>query len=161
MCLGVVGKSGDRLILHVGAGTPHQSVPDAAGAGQSERQAPPPDLWLVDRVSEFGPARMSELATWQSVDRSTMTAQVGKLEKLGLVQRAPDPQDRRAIVVSVTDAGRRLHEESRAAACAAFDTMLGDWTDQQRQQLSESLAHLVESLEKHLSARPQDHSTER
>ena len=129
--------------------------------GSRNAKLSPSDLWLVDRVSEFGPARMSELATWQSVDRSTMTAQVGKLEKLGLVQRAPDTQDRRAIVVSVTDAGRRLHEESRAAACAAFDTMLGDWTDQQRQQLSESLAHLVESLEKHLSARPQDHSTER
>ena len=129
--------------------------------GSQNAKLSPTDLWLVDRVSEFGPARMSELATWQSVDRSTMTAQVGKLEKLGLVQRAPDPQDRRAIVVSVTASGHRLHEESRAAACAAFDSMLGDWTDRQRRQLSESLTHLVDSLEKHLSAGPEDHSTER
>lgn len=129
--------------------------------GSRNAKLSPTDLWLVDRVSEFGPARMSELATWQSVDRSTMTAQVGKLEKLGLVQRAPDPQDRRAIVVSVTASGQRLREESRAAACAAFDSMLGDWTERERRQLSESLAHLVDSLEKHLSARPEDHSTER
>lgn len=129
--------------------------------GSQNAKLSPTDLWLVDRVSEFGPARMSELATWQSVDRSTMTAQVGKLEKLGLVQRTPDPQDRRAIVVSVTASGQRLHEESRAAACTAFDSLLGDWTDQQRQQLSESLAHLVDSLERHLSAGPEGHSTER
>ena len=129
--------------------------------GSQNAKLSPTDLWLVDRVSEFGPARMSELATWQSVDRSTMTAQVGKLEKLGLVQRAPDPQDRRAIMVSVTTSGQRLHEESRAAACAAFDVIVGDWTDRQRRQLSESLAHLVDSLEKHLSAGPEDHSTER
>lgn len=129
--------------------------------GSQNAKLSPTDLWLVDRVSEFGPARMSELATWQSVDRSTMTAQVGKLEKLGLVQRAPDPQDRRAIMVSVTTSGQRLHEESRTAACAAFDVIVGDWTDRQRRQLSESLAHLVDSLEKHLSAGPEDHSTER
>lgn len=121
----------------------------------------PTDTWLIDRLSESGPARMSELATWQSVDRSTMTTQVGKLEKLGLVQRAPAPHDRRAIVVSVTDAGRQLHNESRAAARAAFDSMLTDWTDQERQQLTESLAHLVNSLEKHLSSEPQNQSTER
>lgn len=129
-------------------------------AGQNVKLSPT-DMWLVDRVSEFGPARMSELATWQSVDRSTMTTQVGRLEKLGLVQRAPAPEDRRAIVVSVTEAGRTLHEESRAAACAAFDSMLADWTDQERQQLTESLSRLVDSLEKHLSTKSEDHSTER
>ncbi|WP_315276792.1 MarR family transcriptional regulator [Kocuria carniphila] len=128
--------------------------------GQSAKLSPT-DMWLVDRVSEFGPARMSELATWQSVDRSTMTTQVGKLEKLGLVQRAPDPQDRRAIVVSVTEAGRQLHKESRAAACAAFDSMLADWSDAERSRLTESLTHLVDSLEKHLSTKSEDHSTER
>ena len=48
-------------------------------AGQNVKLSPT-DMWLVDRVSEFGPARMSELATWQSVDRSTMTTQVGRLE---------------------------------------------------------------------------------
>ena len=129
-------------------------------AGQNVKLSPT-DMWLVDRVSEFGPARMSELATWQSVDRSTMTTQVGRLEKLGLVQRAPAPDDRRAIVVSVTEAGRTLHEESRAAACAAFDSMLADWTDKERQQLTESLSHLVDSLEKHLSTKSEGHSTER
>lgn len=129
-------------------------------AGQNVKLSPT-DMWLVDRVSEFGPARMSGLATWQSVDRSTMTTQVGRLEKLGLVQRAPAPDDRRAIVVSVTEAGRTLHEESRAAACAAFDSMLADWTDKERQQLTESLSHLVDSLEKHLSTKSEDHSTER
>ena len=129
-------------------------------AGQNVKLSPT-DMWLVDRVSEFGPARMSELATWQSVDRSTMTTQVGRLEKLGLVQRAPAPDDRRAIVVSVTEAGRTLHEESRAAACAAFDSMLADWTDKERQQLTESLSHLVDSLEKHLSTKSEDHSSER
>lgn len=129
-------------------------------AGQGVKLSPT-DMWLVDRLSEFGPARMSELATWQSVDRSTMTTQVGKLEKLGLVQRAPAPDDRRAIVVSVTEAGRQLHEESRAAACAAFDSMLADWSDAERRQLTESLTHLVDSLVKHLSTKSEDHSTER
>lgn len=121
----------------------------------------PTDLWLVDRLSEAGPARMSELATWQAVDRSTMTTQINRLLKAGLVHRTPHPEDRRSVVVSLTDAGRELQEESRAVARATFDSMLADWTPSEREQLTESLTHLVASMERHLTAAPEGHSTER
>ena len=46
------------------------------------------DAWLLSHLAATGPARMSALAEWQAVDRSTMTAQVKRLERAGL---APSP----------------------------------------------------------------------
>ena len=48
------------------------------------------DAWLLGRIADTGPVRLSELADWQEVDRSTMTTQVRRLELLGLVGRATD-----------------------------------------------------------------------
>ena len=43
------------------------------------------DAWLLGRITDTGPVRLSALADWQEVDRSTMTTQVRRLERLGLV----------------------------------------------------------------------------
>src|SRR3954465_9317976 len=40
------------------------------------------DAWLLGRIADTGPVRLSELARWQEVDRSTMTTQVRRLEAL-------------------------------------------------------------------------------
>ena len=46
------------------------------------------DAWLLGRITDTGPVRLSGSADWQEVDRSTMTTQVRRLESLGLVSRA-------------------------------------------------------------------------
>lgn len=119
-------------------------------SGEGPRLSPT-DTWLLDRLCDRGPARMSELAAWQSVDRSTMTVQVGKLENLGLVTRSPDPDDRRVIVVSVSETGREFIQEHRTVAGTVYRAVVADWTEQERQQLTESLTRLVESLERYMA----------
>ncbi len=42
------------------------------------------DAWLLGRITDTGPVRLSDLADWQEVDRSTMTTQVRRLEDLDL-----------------------------------------------------------------------------
>src|SRR6186997_2792029 len=56
------------------------------------------DAWLLGRITDTGPVRLSQLADWQEVDRSTMTTQVRRLEDLGLVGCATDPRDGRAVL---------------------------------------------------------------
>lgn len=110
----------------------------------------PTDSWLLRRLAEEGPARMSELAAWQSVDRSTMTVQVRRLAAAGLVERATDPQDRRAAVVSISAEGERVHGANVRAARALFADLVADWTPQEREDLSLSMEHLASSLEQHV-----------
>ena len=58
-----------------------------------------------------GPRRMSTLAAIEGVRQPSMTDLVRRLERLGLVSRAPDPVDRRAVLITATAAGRRYIEE--------------------------------------------------
>ena len=53
-----------------------------------------------------------DLAHWL---RPLVTDVVGRLERLGLATRRPDPADGRAVLVDVTDEGRRFYAETVAA----------------------------------------------
>lgn len=112
----------------------------------------PTDNWLLRHLADEGPARMSDLASWQSVDRSTMTVQVGRLERAGLVAREPDPHDRRAVVVAVTNAGRTAYERNSAAARALVSTIVAEWAPAERDRFVESLDLFVRDVEAYLSA---------
>ncbi|WP_284743509.1 MarR family winged helix-turn-helix transcriptional regulator [Amycolatopsis sp. RTGN1] len=83
---------------------------------QVRRQTPQLTLTLTQGsvLSELvngGPRRMSALAEFERVKLPSMTDVVSRLERLGLATRAPDPADRRAVLVDVTDEGRRFYAE--------------------------------------------------
>lgn len=109
------------------------------------------DAWLLSHLVATGPARMSALAEWQAVDRSTMTAQVKRLERAGLARRHTDPTDRRASIVALTEDGETACSEIRREASAFFADVLSDWTPEQRRGLIESMTRLSTALEEHLN----------
>src|SRR5687767_10900138 len=66
-------------------------------------------------VLVFGGARtLGELAQAEQVRPPSMTRIVRNLERDGLVEREPHPDDRRSVRLRATDAGRRMLEEGRA-----------------------------------------------
>src|SRR3954467_12002156 len=73
------------------------------------------------RLERSGPHRLSELYVPEGVSQPAMTQLVTRLEKEGLAQRSSDPADGRAVVVSITEAGRAAvarRREGRAHALA-------------------------------------------
>lgn len=65
-----------------------------------------------------GPSQR-ELSEFLRLDPSQIVALVDDLQSRGLVQRRPDPNDRRANVVVATDAGRALYAQAGAATQTA------------------------------------------
>ena len=63
---------------------------------------------LLARLNARGPLTMTELADGVVYSRSGLTYQAGLLEQGGLITRAPSPDDERATLVTITDAGRAL-----------------------------------------------------
>jgi DNA-binding MarR family transcriptional regulator len=53
------------------------------------------------------PVGMAELAMLLHIEKSTLTGLVDRAERRGLVCRAPDPEDRRAVRVDLTPRGRK------------------------------------------------------
>src|SRR3954451_20940790 len=56
--------------------------------------------------SPDGSLRMTELADSVVFSPSGLTYQAGQLEKMGLVERGPSPDDDRGVTVTITDGGR-------------------------------------------------------
>jgi DNA-binding MarR family transcriptional regulator len=57
-------------------------------------------------IERHGPLTPSEVAEIERVQRPTMTRTLGCLEREGLIERTPDPTDRRSALVAVNAAGR-------------------------------------------------------
>lgn len=58
------------------------------------------------------PHPMSAMAGQLGCDPSNVTGLIDRIEHLGLVERTPDPRDRRVKLLSLTPAGRRLRDEA-------------------------------------------------
>ena len=58
--------------------------------------------------SAEGRQRMTDVADRLVHSRSGLTYQVGQLAELGLVAKAPSPEDERSVIVSITPRGREL-----------------------------------------------------
>jgi DNA-binding MarR family transcriptional regulator len=56
--------------------------------------------------SPTGTLRMTELADEVVYSRSGLTYQAAQMEKVGLVERGPSPDDDRGVTLTITDAGR-------------------------------------------------------
>lgn len=76
---------------------------EAAGA---VGELTPTSAAALATVERHGPLTPSELAEIERVKRPTATRTLRVLAEAGLVQRAPDPEDGRSALVSITAAGR-------------------------------------------------------
>jgi DNA-binding MarR family transcriptional regulator len=70
---------------------------------------------LAAQGAESGGVRSKELADQLRIAPRSATEVVDALETKGLVARSPDPGDRRAVLVALTERGRALSEEVRRA----------------------------------------------
>jgi DNA-binding MarR family transcriptional regulator len=74
-----------------------------------------PETSALARLDRGGPATSSELAKREQIKPQSMGATLAGLQARGLVERRSDPQDGRRVVLSVTDAGRRVLRSRRDA----------------------------------------------
>ncbi|MEU8611524.1 MarR family transcriptional regulator [Actinoplanes sp. NPDC048791] len=110
------------------------------------------DITLLRMIVRHGPVRVSDLASWHGVDKSTVTPQVHRLEERGVVTRHSDPGDRRAVLLTATDEGRQRLQTIDRAGVRLFENALDGWSDTDRG----TLAALMHRLADELAQVPQD-----
>lgn len=82
---------------------------------------------LLALLESRGDQTMSQLALAFDLDASTVTRQIAPLERRGFVHRTRSTEDRRATIVSITDAGRAEREHVRQARIQFLEGRLADW----------------------------------
>jgi DNA-binding MarR family transcriptional regulator len=88
------------------------------------------------------PLRLSELAARLGIVPRSATSVVDDLEAAGLLERQPDPHDRRATLVDLTPKGRQILTTLREKRRDVMVTQLSRLTADEQQ----TLAHLLQRL---------------
>jgi DNA-binding MarR family transcriptional regulator len=108
------------------------------------------ELGILVHLEREGPTSPGQLAAGESVTSQAIAGVVRELERRALVERTGGQEDRRRVVVAITDAGRELLVNREHAVVEAMVRALADeYTPAERRQL-ESAVPLLDRLARRL-----------
>ncbi|MEM1414726.1 MAG: MarR family transcriptional regulator [Myxococcota bacterium] len=91
-------------------------------------------------------SRATELAARAGMTKQAMGRLVDEVERIGLVERSPDPADGRARLVRPTREGRRFYRVARKCIDEALGQLAADVGEARVARLQRDLAHVVRAL---------------
>jgi MarR family transcriptional regulator for hemolysin len=108
--------------------------------------------WMtIAMIAKSGePMSQRALADLVGVEGPSMVSMLDRLEREGLVTRAPRPTDRRVKLVHLTEAGTTLYQQVREQAQAVRTALLGDIDPDQLKAATELLELLRTRIEEQL-----------
>jgi len=105
--------------------------------------------------------RPTDLLRESLLTSGAITNRIDRVEQRGLVERHPDPKDRRSSIVQLTPAGLKLADEAIGRHFAGVEARLGGLTAAERQQLAGLLSKLLGSVETTAAQRTAHHLKDR
>lgn len=103
-----------------------------------------PRAWTLGMLSRLGQIRMGQLAEALGVNPRSITSMIDGLERDGYVRRIPDPDDRRAIMLELTPAGRLAGESWEGIQLKALDQFFTPLNEAEKRQLYNFLARVYQ-----------------
>src|SRR5262249_22542516 len=97
-------------------------------------------LWRAGAPHRASPGALAKI---EEPSRGAMTNGLDRLEEAGLVRRLPDPADRRAVQVELTDKGRQTWEDAIMAQGKKEAVVAAALTDREKEQLTKLLRKLM------------------
>jgi DNA-binding MarR family transcriptional regulator len=105
----------------------------------------PTSVAALATIERHGPMTPSEIAAIERVKRPTITRTLACLEREGLIDRTPDPTDRRSALVEINGAGRERLRRLRSRKNAYLARRMRDLTDEEVETL-ERAAEILERM---------------
>ena len=120
------------------------AIKERTMAAFEERGANPYQHGILCSLSESQAETQSQIADALGYDRSWLVGLLDELEEEGLIERKPDPADRRRNVVTLKPEGKARLLEFREITKQVEDEFLAPLSKAERQQLHELLLKLAE-----------------
>jgi DNA-binding MarR family transcriptional regulator len=98
------------------------------------------------RLDRGGPATAAALARLEQISPQSMGATLSALEARGLVERSPDPQDGRRVILSLTDSGLGVLRDRRNARTERLAQALSSGFEPEELEQLMAAAPLLERL---------------
>jgi DNA-binding MarR family transcriptional regulator len=106
-----------------------------------------PSFMLLHTLVCLGPSRVTALAGAVHSDPSTVSRQAAHLVGLGLVKRRADPDDGRASLLAITDAGTALLARARQRRDERIATIVESWPQTDREQFADLIDRFTAGYE--------------
>jgi DNA-binding MarR family transcriptional regulator len=90
-----------------------------------------------------GPRGMAELARCFGVEKAALTGLMDRAERRGLARRSPVPGDRRALQVTLTDAGHQAAAAFQAEVSAELCGLVSHLAEPDREHLRSTIAEII------------------
>ncbi len=103
---------------------------------------------LLVGIERFGPIGVVELAAGVNRDHTTVSRQLAKLERLGLVKRVESPDDRRTRRAVVTPEGKKMSQRIDAARARMFRAIFSDWAPEEVSELTRLMGRFAAAMRK-------------
>ncbi|HZX05180.1 MarR family winged helix-turn-helix transcriptional regulator [Kribbella sp.] len=99
---------------------------------------------VLASLEEYGPGSQATLSRRTGIYRSDMVGVLNELAERDLVERAPDPGDRRRNVITITGAGRRYLKQLDKILDDVHDELLAPLRPAERDQFVQLLTRLTD-----------------
>jgi DNA-binding MarR family transcriptional regulator len=107
----------------------------------------PGTFWLLKSIAANGSMRVTDIAQHASLDVSTVSRHVAQMEKTGLIERTPDPDDRRAQLVRMTDIGQQKLTADLRTRTTLLERSLETWSSADLEQLDRAMNRFVADVD--------------
>jgi DNA-binding MarR family transcriptional regulator len=99
---------------------------------------------VISALDRYGPRSAAQLAEDIGLDRSVVSRHATRLAGAGLIERLPDPADRRAALLTLTAHGRRAVGQMRARLATVLDDYLASWPPGEAERFAAGLRRFIE-----------------
>ncbi|WP_282945595.1 MarR family winged helix-turn-helix transcriptional regulator [Cellulomonas endometrii] len=123
---------------------------DATAAAYARSHLTRADFDVLATLRRSGPEGSlspSALSATLMLTSGGMTQRLDRLERAGLVRRSPDPADRRALRITLSDRGTDVVDEAVAAGLAAEQRLLASIPPQRRREIDAMLRELLAAVD--------------
>lgn len=100
------------------------------------------DMHVIEAIGMEGARNMTSVARSLEVTTGTLTIAVNSLVKKGYVDRVRSEEDRRVVLVSLSDKGRRAYLHHRRFHEQMIDSVVAELTEEEQRVLEKALVKL-------------------
>ena len=104
-------------------------------------------LPVLRALAEGGALSQKDLARVARVEQPTMAEMLSRMERDGLVQREPNPDDKRGSLTSLTRSARMRFPKARETLLAGEREALAGFSDEEKTLLLELLRRVVNNVD--------------
>ncbi len=108
------------------------------------------EFLVLGRLLRAGGMRAGDLAQQEGLDQSTVSRRIGSLVERGFVHRDADPDDRRAQLLQLTEAGRAAYDAEQARRVQLVTDAVAHWSSPERAELVRLLHELNSALQQRI-----------